>query len=69
MHDFNRAAFYGLMVFCAVSLTRAESYCVKDLGMPGGSTNDAYALNSSGQVVGFSSISNNTYSHAVEILS
>lgn len=65
MHDFNRAAFCCLMVFCAVSSTRAESYYVNDLGTLGGSTSEAYALNSSGQVVGFSSISNSPYSHAV----
>ena len=64
-HDFNRAAFCGLMVFCAVSFTRAESYYVKDLGTLGGNTSQAYALNNSGQVVGFSNISNNVYAHAV----
>ncbi|HWD21335.1 MAG TPA: hypothetical protein VHB20_18860 [Verrucomicrobiae bacterium] len=48
-----------------ISLARAESYYVKDLGTLGGSSSQAYALNSSGQVVGYSDISNNMYSHAV----
>jgi probable HAF family extracellular repeat protein len=65
MHDFNRVAFCGLMVFCAVSFTRAESYYVKDLGTLGGNSSQAYALNNSGQVVGFSFTSNNASSHAV----
>lgn len=65
MHGFKRAAFCSLMVFGAVSLARAESYYVLDLGTLGGSTSQAYALNNSGQVVGFSDISNNVYAHAV----
>jgi probable HAF family extracellular repeat protein len=47
-----------------ISFARAESYYAKDLGTLGGLTSQAYALNSSGQVVGFSD-TNNLYAHAV----
>jgi probable HAF family extracellular repeat protein len=65
MHHFNRAAFCGLMFFCAVRFACGESYYVQDLGTLGGNSSQAYALNNSGQVVGFSNISNNVYAHAV----
>src|ERR1039457_6286631 len=65
MQYFNRAALCGLTFFCAVRIACGESYYVKDLGTLGGNSSQAYALNNSGQVVGFSSISNNLYSHAV----
>ncbi|HWC61332.1 MAG TPA: hypothetical protein VHC44_16685 [Verrucomicrobiae bacterium] len=63
-HYFNRAVCCGLLLFSAVSLTRADSYYVKDLGTLGGNTSQAYALNNLGQVVGFSD-TNNSVSHAV----
>jgi len=65
MYDFNRPVFCALMVFCAISFTRAESYYVKDLGTLGGNSSQAYGLNNAGQVVGFSFTSNNAASHAV----
>jgi probable HAF family extracellular repeat protein len=64
-HHFNRAALCGLMFFGAVRFASGEFYYVKDLGTLGGSTSQAYALNNSGQVVGYSNISNNLYAHAV----
>jgi probable HAF family extracellular repeat protein len=65
MHHFNRAALCGLMFFCAVRFACGESYYAQDLGTLGGSTSQAFALNNSGQVVGLSNITGNTYSHAV----
>jgi probable HAF family extracellular repeat protein len=65
MQYFNRAALCGLTFFCAVRFACGESYYVKDLGTLGGNSSQAYALNNSGQVVGFSNISNNVYAHAV----
>ena len=65
MHHFNKAALGGLMFFCAVRFACGEAYYVKDLGTLGGSTSQAFALNSSGQVVGYADITGNMYSHAV----
>jgi len=65
MHNFKRAAFCCLLVFCAASIVRADSYYVKDLGTLGGNASQAYALNNLGQVVGIANISNNVYFHAV----
>jgi probable HAF family extracellular repeat protein len=64
-HHFNRAALCGLMFFCAVRFACGESYYVKDLGTLGGSISQAFALNNSGQVVGYADITGNKYSHAV----
>jgi probable HAF family extracellular repeat protein len=61
---FRRAIFCTALLFCAASVTRADSYFVQDLGTLGGNTSQAYALNNLGQVVGFSD-TNNLYAHAV----
>ncbi len=65
IHLFRRATVCGAFLFGLISFARAESYYVQDLGTLGGNASQAYALNNSGQVVGFSNISNNVYAHAV----
>jgi probable HAF family extracellular repeat protein len=65
IHLFRKPVFCAALLFSLISFTGAESYYFKDLGTLGGNTSQAYALNNSGQVVGFAAISNNVYSHAV----
>src|ERR1700749_52681 len=62
---FRRAAFCSALIFGLVSSAHAEFYYAQDLGTLGGNLSEAYALNNSGQVVGFSNISNNMYAHAL----
>lgn len=63
-HLFNQAIFFGLLMFCGVSLVRADSYYVQNLGTLGGTESQATALNNARQVVGFSFTPGNLASHA-----
>ncbi len=65
IHHFNRATLCTALLVGLASVAGADSYYVKDLGTLGGRTSQAYALNSSGQAVGFADTNNLGFSHAV----
>ena len=45
-------------------LARGQTYTVTDLGTLGGTSSYAYAINASGQVVGYSLLAGNSVGHA-----